>query len=189
MPQPQVGYSAAQGSPTGWRPMGGPGLGTPPQAGPSPYGALVSLRGGPATGVPHIVCFRSSTNDCPASCEFELTGSTCLWQQLYWDWSSNSNLEYFEEERKCPSQNLSCFSDLNSRKIGRWNVGSKIGWFMKHCNRKVLFQAGWYDEWTPTYNCSRTNACSRDAASATGRLLVQLDNIYCVMVLFWAVGV
>ncbi|CAM6022493.1 unnamed protein product [Sphagnum balticum] len=54
MPQPQVGYSAAQGSPMGWRPMGGPGLGTPPQAGPSPYGALVSLRGGPATGVPHI---------------------------------------------------------------------------------------------------------------------------------------
>jgi hypothetical protein len=126
MPQPQVGYSAAQGSPMGWRPMGGPALGTPPQAGPSPYGALVSLRGGPATGVPHIVCFRSSTNDCPASCEFELTGSTCLWQQLYWGWSSNSNLEYFEEERKCPSQILSCFSDLNSEKIGRWNVGRKF---------------------------------------------------------------
>jgi hypothetical protein len=76
MPQPQVGYSAAQGSPMGWRPMGGPGLGTPPQAGPSPYGALVSLRGGPATGVPPIVCFRSSTNDCPASCEFELANIT-----------------------------------------------------------------------------------------------------------------
>lgn len=59
---------------------------------------------------------------------------------------------------------------------------------MKHCKRKVLFHAGWYDEWPPPYNCSRANACSRDAASATGRLLVQLDNIYCVMVLFWTLG-
>ncbi|KAH8959350.1 hypothetical protein BDL97_06G074200 [Sphagnum fallax] len=46
MPQPQVGYSAAQGSPMGWRPMGGPGLGTPPQAGPSPYGALGGMMNG-----------------------------------------------------------------------------------------------------------------------------------------------
>ncbi|CAM6032573.1 unnamed protein product [Sphagnum compactum] len=45
--QPQMGYLAAQGPPMGWRPMSGPGVGLPqPQAGPSPYGALVGPRGG-----------------------------------------------------------------------------------------------------------------------------------------------
>jgi hypothetical protein len=51
----QMGHPGGRGPPMGWRPLGAPGVGPPPQAGSTPYGAPAGPRGGPVAGVPQMV--------------------------------------------------------------------------------------------------------------------------------------